>query len=149
LGGVKCSIDIPRILRAIKQNGSPDLDFETDEDRNYFLVRFSIHPKSLLQTELSGFQNAPMGRGPMPVAGEATGEVTGEVTTSRSVVVNATLARRAATSTLNLKSQTNFRECYLDPALAGGWVDMTQPDSPQSPTQKYRLTDAGRRILGE
>jgi ATP-dependent DNA helicase RecG len=136
LGGVKCSIDIPRILRAIKQNGSPGPDFETDEDRNYFLVRFSIHPKSLLQTELSGFQNAPMGRGPMPVAGEATGEVT----TLRSVVVNATLARRAAPSILNLKSQTNFRESYLDPALAGGWVEMTQPDSPRSPNQIYRLT---------
>lgn len=81
-----------------------------------------------------------MGRGPMQVAGEATGEVTGEVTALRSVVMIATLARPAATSTLNLKSQTNFRECYLDPALAGGWVEMTQPDSPRSPNQKYRLT---------
>ncbi|TLU53227.1 MAG: transcriptional regulator, partial [Chlorobium sp.] len=28
-----------------------------------------------------------------------------------------------------------------------GWVEMTLPDSPRSPTQKYRLTDTGRKIL--
>jgi hypothetical protein len=25
-------------------------------------------------------------------------------------------------------------------------IEMTEPDSPRSPTQRYRLTDAGRRL---
>lgn len=33
------------------------------------------------------------------------------------------------------------------PALAGAFIEMTQPDSPTSPTQKYRLTAKGRGVL--
>lgn len=40
-----------------------------------------------------------------------------------------------------------FRENYLNPALAGNWIERTQPDSPRSPTQRYRLTPKGRHWL--
>jgi hypothetical protein len=33
-----------------------------------------------------------------------------------------------------------FRQRYLSPALSAGLIEMTQPDSPKSPTLKYRLT---------
>jgi hypothetical protein len=33
------------------------------------------------------------------------------------------------------------------PALAGAFIEMTQPDSPTSPTQKYRLTAKGKSVL--
>jgi len=33
------------------------------------------------------------------------------------------------------------------PALSAGWVARTEPDSPRSPTQRYRRTGAGRRLL--
>ncbi len=36
---------------------------------------------------------------------------------------------------------------YPRPAIQAGFVEMTQPDSPRSPTQKYRLTEKGRRYL--
>ena len=38
---------IPKILRAIKKNGSPLPVFERDEDRTFFVARFPIHPKAL------------------------------------------------------------------------------------------------------
>jgi ATP-dependent DNA helicase RecG len=41
---------IPKILRAIRKNGSPLPRFETDEDRTYFVSRFPIHPKALQRT---------------------------------------------------------------------------------------------------
>jgi len=31
--------------------------------------------------------------------------------------------------------------------LASGLVRMTQPDSPKSPTQKYRLTEKGKGVV--
>ncbi|MEA3486798.1 MAG: ATP-binding protein [Thermodesulfobacteriota bacterium] len=34
----------PKILRAIKTNGSPAPCFETDDDRTYFVNYFPVHP---------------------------------------------------------------------------------------------------------
>ena len=42
-----------KILRSMRQNGSPDPVFETDGDRLYFLTTLPIHP---------GFVGAPDGR---------------------------------------------------------------------------------------
>lgn len=48
---------------------------------------------------------------------------------------------------LELKGRDNFLKKYLEPALDLGLIEMTQPDSPKSPTQKYRLTGKGRESL--
>lgn len=47
---------------------------------------------------------------------------------------------------LDLKDRVNFKRNYLDPALVAGLIEMTQPDSPRSPTQKYRLTATGQAL---
>ena len=47
---------------------------------------------------------------------------------------------------LNLAGRRNFLEKYLSPALDAGFLEMTQPDSPRSPTQKYRLTARGLEL---
>lgn len=44
---------------------------------------------------------------------------------------------------LKLGGRRNFLEKYLSPAIEASLVEMTQPDSPRSPTQKYRLTAKG------
>ena len=44
---------------------------------------------------------------------------------------------------LELSHREHFRKQYLRPALDGGWVERTQPDSPRSPSQQYRLTQKG------
>ena len=49
---------------------------------------------------------------------------------------------------LKLVGQRNFLERYLTPAIDAGLVEMTQPDSPRSPTQRYRLTAKGRKTQG-
>ena len=49
--------------------------------------------------------------------------------------------------TLGLSHRPTFRGNYLNPAMEGGWIERTQPDSPRSPTQRYRLTDKGRQWL--
>ncbi len=53
----------------------------------------------------------------------------------------------ALRTALGLSHRASFRSIYLDPALAGGWIERTNPESPNSPMQAYRLTRRGRRWL--
>ena len=48
------------------------------------------------------------------------------------------LGVREAMEALGLKHRPTFLANYLQPALKAGLVTMTQPESPNSPTQKYR-----------
>lgn len=44
---------------------------------------------------------------------------------------------------LQLTHKPTFRNNYLQPALAAGLIEMTAPEAPRSPAQKYRLTAKG------
>jgi len=44
---------------------------------------------------------------------------------------------------LKLAHAPTFRKNYLTPALEDNWIERTQPDSPRSPTQRYRLATKG------
>jgi predicted transcriptional regulator len=48
---------------------------------------------------------------------------------------------------LSLSHRPTFRRNYLEPALTAGLIERTQPVSPRSPTQRYRLTEKGRAFL--
>ena len=47
---------------------------------------------------------------------------------------------------LKLNGRRNFLQNNLQPAVALGLIEMTQPDSPNSPTQKYRLAEKGKTL---
>ena len=47
----------------------------------------------------------------------------------------------------DLTHRPTFRKLYLNPALTEGWIERTQPQSPRSPTQRYRLTEKARTWL--
>ena len=126
---------LPKIYQAIKKNGSPLSIFHTDDDRSFFVFELPIHPKFIDMKQSSE-----------SIAPQVTGEVTGEVIPLL-MVLNTPLSRKALQEKLELKGQANFRELYLEPVLDAELVEMTQPDSPKSPTQKYRLTKKGRRYL--
>ncbi len=42
------SMGISKILRAMGENGSPPPEFETDEDRGFFLIRLPVHERAAL-----------------------------------------------------------------------------------------------------
>lgn len=44
--------------------------------------------------------------------------------------------------------RTKFRHQVLNPLIDAGLLEMTIPDKPTSSKQRYRLTDEGRKILG-
>ncbi len=47
---------------------------------------------------------------------------------------------------LNLKHRPTFVYNYLLPALEKGWIEMTIPDKPNDPNQKYRPTVKGKKL---
>ena len=47
---------------------------------------------------------------------------------------------------LNLKHRPTLLYDYIQPAMKLDIIEQTQPDSPKSPTQKYRLTDKGKKM---
>jgi Fic family protein len=48
---------------------------------------------------------------------------------------------------LELKHRPTFKKNYLSPALEFDYIEMTEPDSPKSPKQKYYLTQLGKNII--
>ena len=50
------------------------------------------------------------------------------------------LGTREAMQVLGLQHRPTFLYDYLQPAIDARLIEMTQPESPRSPTQKYRLT---------
>ena len=61
-------------------------------------------------------------------------------------VLDGDMSIRAMMEELNFSSRDKFIANYLNPATSAGLVEMTQPDSPKSPTQKYRLTETGKTL---
>ena len=47
---------------------------------------------------------------------------------------------------LKLTDREYFRKSYLLSAIDSVLIEMTQPDSPNSLTQKYRLTEKGKEV---
>ena len=85
------------------------------------------------------------------VTGQATGQVTGQATGQvkeeiRRViyVVNGELKTSEIMAILDLKHREYFRDTYLLPSIEEGYIELTIPDKPNSPNQKYRLTEKGR-----
>ena len=48
------STGVPKILRAMRNNGSPAPSFETDDDRTWFRVRLPVHPSLASPRTLTG-----------------------------------------------------------------------------------------------
>ena len=65
-------------------------------------------------------------------AGEATARLLAVFAAGETLTATELMLR------LGLAHRPSFRNRYLNPALAAGWIEMTNPDSPRSPTQKYR-----------
>ncbi|MFA5631943.1 MAG: ATP-binding protein [Porticoccaceae bacterium] len=61
--------------------------------------------------------------------------------------VEGEMTRQAIQDALGLTHREHFRKVYLVPALELGVIEMTQPDKPNSRSQRYRLTASGRRWL--
>ncbi len=83
-----------------------------------------------------------------PMSDQASDQVSDQVKSLLKAFGNgASLTSDELIRRLGLRHKPTFRKNHLNPALASGVIEMTEPDSPRSPTQRYRLTAVGRRII--
>ena len=79
---------------------------------------------------------------------QAIDQVTDQVKKIINALKNGDRSTSDLMKSLKLSHRPTFRHNYLNPAIDSGCVELTQPDSPKSPKQRYRLTSKGRRIAG-
>ncbi len=126
------STGVPKILRAMRQTGSPEPVFESDEDRTWFLVRLPAHERPANEADR-----------------QVTGQVTGQVTDPVEQLVAALtgeMSRAQMQAALQLRHRRHFATVYLRPALEAGLIEMTLPGKPTSRNQRYRRTAAGEAL---
>jgi len=71
---------------------------------------------------------------------QVSDQVTDQVKMLLEAIGNSELSGSELMNALGFSHRPTFRANYLNPAMEGGWLDRTQPGSPRSPTQRYRLS---------
>ena len=152
------STGVPKILRAMRNNGSPPPIFETDEDRTWFRVRLPVHEKFVRAekeredetAQQDTEQDKPLKeRDKESFTEQDTEQDTEQVTEQvEDLVVKLTqeMRRRQLQDLLHIAHRPHFLDAYLNPALQAGLIEMTMPDKPTSRHQRYRRTQAGEAL---
>ena len=78
---------------------------------------------------------------------QVTEQVTEQVRRLLVVLESEVISAKEIMVKLGLSHRPTFLYEYLQPSLQLLFVEMTQPDSPRSPSQKYRITSKGRELL--
>ncbi len=132
------STGIPKVLKGMKKNGSPAPEFESDEDRTYFLIRLPVHVRAAGQAE-SAVQSGAQSRA-------QSGARSDQVMTA---LIQAPLSMNELVAALQLKSKTGALKRTVNELLTKGLIEYTIPDKTSSRLQKYRLTNKGREMADD
>ena len=141
------STGIPKILKAMNENGSPAPVFETDEDRSYFLIRFPSHPSVPRKT---GKMSEGHGAHEEAHEGAHDGSAMDLNATERRILSACGGGPRKASEllgALGYKSRTGNFKKSLDRLLNLRILERTLGSAPRSRNQRYRLTALGEKML--
>jgi len=130
------STGIPKIFKAMSINGSPPPEFETDEDRTYFITRLPIHSKSSEALVTKAYSRAQSGAQSRAQSSQVL-----------KMLADGPRSMNDLMTDLGLKSKTGSLKHTVNGLLEDALVEYTIPDKPHSRLQKYRLTDKGRQWL--
>lgn len=115
---------VPRALEAWR-----DIDFRDDREGSLFVATVR--------------RKAP----PANLRGTSTAQVTAQEHVLALVQqLDGELTRNELQTAVGLTHREHFRKAYLQPALEAKLIEMTQPDKPNSRSQRYRLTPAGEEL---
>ena len=106
------------------------------------------HARPAIQNDKTGkfFEVTLLDQAALHSIAEQVNEVTEQVSRLLNCLLRGPMGTWRLMHRLQLQHRPTFLYDHLQPALAAKLVAMTQPDSPRSPTQKYRLTDKGRQL---
>jgi ATP-dependent DNA helicase RecG len=141
------STGIPKILRAMKANGSPPPIFEFDQDHSYFITRLRVHsavPRMAVTAEADS-STPPATPPATPLAPPPVTPPVGRLL--RLVAAKGEIGKAQIREELGLKDRRHLRKVYVEPALAAELIEHTIPEKPSSPLQQYRLTEKGQAWL--
>lgn len=154
----------PTIYRAMRNNGSPEPVFETDDQSTYFLTvlpvvnreksdQVSDQANLLINSDLSkiiAFFNQENDQ----VSDQASDQVRTIIQTEIHdkvkellVITKAWVTRKEIFDQLGLSNHTTNRQKYLDPLTEINWVQLKYPETRRHPDQQYRITESGNRLL--
>jgi ATP-dependent DNA helicase RecG len=135
----------------MRGNDSEDPSFETDQNRTSFLVRLPLRVAPKVEP-IASIEGSTSGRATLK-APTVDPKVAGGVTLSMARMILTLCEEARRPSDLHTRLQTKDRITllygYLTPLMVQGWLVRTQPWSPNSPTQRYLTTPAGRVWLVE
>lgn len=77
---------------------------------------------------------------------QVTMQVAMQVAAVMELVAQVEQPREALQQAMGLANRDHFRKAYLNPLMVAGWITRTLPD-PNSPRQRYRITEKGRTWL--
>jgi len=131
---------IPTILKELEKNKSPKPVFETDEERSYFKTTFFIHPE--FKGESEGVKEATP---------QVTPQATPQVDRKKRILEFCKIPRKREEIKrhVGIKDLKYFRENILTPLIKADLLQMTIPDKPNSPKQKYVITEKGKKFFEE
>jgi ATP-dependent DNA helicase RecG len=155
----------PTIYIAMSTNGSPEPIFTTD-DSTYFLTTLPAHDipgqpsnqvgnqaESLLFSnleEIIAFCNGAS-NGASNGAGNKAATIISHDIHDRVAEILEILQNRVSRADLfeqmDLSNQTKNRAKYLDPLIELKWVEMEFPNEKTNPSQTYKTTELGNKIL--
>lgn len=162
---------IPRIRKALKENGSPEPFFDFDEDRTYFEVDFYIHPafkddRSIVVTDQTTksatksttksdeSKNQRLGlfivkEFPKVIADQYISLIQELLPQILNILNLARVPRKRSEllKGLGLKNHSDNVTRYIVPLLDTGLLSATIIDKPTSSNQKYYVTEKGERML--
>lgn len=120
---------IPDMIKACLAMGLTEPQFVQEEDFRIIISRASVKDK--------------------PEDEQATPQATLQPTPQVKqliLIIEDEMTREELQQVLQLRDRENFRKLYISEALNLGYLEMTIPQVPNSPNQKYRLTEKGENI---
>ena len=134
---------IPTIQDELRQNGSAPARIETDELRSYFLLEIPCREDVELDGENDG---EPIETTQVSVQVSVQVKSLIMCMNSNELSVNEILSVYKLVHKHTYKSHHYFKKNFIVPAIEGEYVDMSYPNKPTHPHQKYRLTAKGLQL---
>lgn len=125
---------LPKITRAMKNNGSPEPIFFTDEARTYFYTQIRIHPKFLDQRSSGGVHDG--------VHDQPFQMSQNEIKILK-LCQDQTISMQQILSYFGYPRVTRNLRTNINHLIMAGLIAYTVPDKPRSKNQRYVITHLG------